>query len=194
MQEIETIFQRDPNNMRLVLPVRSIKGVDWVFGGEGYATWKWDGSACLVKDGQLYRRYHLKHYKRMPTGWMHWNMEAPEISGHGWLPVGDTPSDEYHQEAWLPAPKDGTYELVGPKVQKNPYKLDAHQLWPHGVKIQDPPDPRDFQSIKEWLRAHSCEGIVWWHPDGRMAKIKRRDFGFPWRDVNPITIDCLVKP
>ena len=24
------------------------------------------------------------------------------------------------------------------------------------------------------------EGIVWHHPDGRMAKIKRRDFGLSW--------------
>ena len=24
------------------------------------------------------------------------------------------------------------------------------------------------------------EGVVWHHPDGRMVKIKRKDFGYKW--------------
>ena len=27
---------------------------------------------------------------------------------------------------------------------------------------------------------NNLEGIVWHHPDGRWAKIKRRDFGLKW--------------
>ena len=31
-------------------------------------------------------------------------------------------------------------------------------------------------------KGHVVEGIVWHHPDGRMVKIKRKDFGFKWPD------------
>jgi sulfur transfer complex TusBCD TusB component (DsrH family) len=36
--------------------------------------------------------------------------------------------------------------------------------------------PRTFEAIKEYLIARTIEGVVWHHPDGRMVKIKRRDF------------------
>ena len=36
--------------------------------------------------------------------------------------------------------------------------------------------PRDFDGLAAWLREHPFEGIVWHHPDGRMAKLKARDF------------------
>ena len=32
----------------------------------------------------------------------------------------------------------------------------------------------------ELVIARNIEGIVWHHPDGRMVKIKARDFGLPW--------------
>ena len=45
----------------------------------------------------------------------------------------------------------------------------------HGA--EEPPDvPRDYAGLAAWLRACPWEGIVWHHPDGRMAKLKRRDF------------------
>ena len=34
----------------------------------------------------------------------------------------------------------------------------------------------DFEGLRQWLNDHTFEGIVWHHPDGRMAKIKKRDF------------------
>ena len=34
----------------------------------------------------------------------------------------------------------------------------------------------DREGLAEWLTARRYEGIVWHHPDGRMAKLKRRDF------------------
>lgn len=30
--------------------------------------------------------------------------------------------------------------------------------------------------LRGYLLMHTFEGIVWHHPDGRMAKLKRRDF------------------
>jgi hypothetical protein len=43
-------------------------------------------------------------------------------------------------------------------------------------------DPRTFDEIREWLDdpEFPFEGIVWHHPDGRMAKVKARDFGIRW--------------
>ena len=37
-----------------------------------------------------------------------------------------------------------------------------------------------FHILATYLRDYPHEGIVWHHPDGRRAKIKRRDFGHPW--------------
>ncbi|MFF0467058.1 hypothetical protein ACFYPX_06380 [Micromonospora zamorensis] len=37
--------------------------------------------------------------------------------------------------------------------------------------------PLDHDGLRAWLLAHpDWEGVVWHHPDGRMAKLKRRDF------------------
>jgi hypothetical protein len=46
----------------------------------------------------------------------------------------------------------------------------------HGLlKLQSA--PRTFDALREYLKPQDIEGIVWHHPDGRMAKIKKRDFG-----------------
>jgi hypothetical protein len=74
---------------------------------------------------------------------------------------------------------DGTWELVGPHFQANPYGLEKDELWAHGCPFDDPV-PRSFAEIREFLQAHAVEGIVWHHPDGRMVKIKAKDFGIPW--------------
>lgn len=84
---------------------------------------------------------------------------------------------------------DGTYELVGPKVEGNPYELKAHHLWKHGKmtfkdfndKVQINDVSRNFDELRAWFQENDAvEGIVWHHSDGRMVKIKRRDFGLPW--------------
>jgi hypothetical protein len=66
---------------------------------------------------------------------------------------------------------------VGPKVQGNPEKFAQHELVRHdfaeGVGNLD----RSFDGIKDFLSETDWEGIVFHHPDGRMAKIKSKDFG-----------------
>ena len=70
---------------------------------------------------------------------------------------------------------DGTYELCGPKVQGNPEGLISHELVRHGgVTLGDA--PRSFRALRDYFASHDVEGIVWHHPDGRMAKLKGRDF------------------
>jgi hypothetical protein len=53
-----------------------------------------------------------------------------------------------------------------------------HRLLRHAdAEILDA--PRSFDELREWLAGKDIEGLVWHHPDGRMAKIKLRDFGLP---------------
>lgn len=184
MQKIPTLYIRDKDNPKLVTH-RVDPDCQWVIDGEGMATEKWDGSACLVRGGVLYRRHRVKPGKAKPPGWVHWNFEHPEESGHGWALVGGSTSDQYHREAWSSGVygmvEGHTYELVGPSLQKNPHKLSVHHLWFHG-NAPYPEAPRGFDELRDWFLKvmPPMEGLVWHHPDGRMAKIKRRDFGLAW--------------
>ena len=98
----------------------------------------------------------------------------------GWVPVSyDDPGDRWHREAMEVGLQDGTYELLGPKIQGNKDDRKTHQLQRH-AEAQTFEVARSFEAIRDWLSGADVEGLVWHHPDGRMAKIKRRDFGFKW--------------
>lgn len=190
MKKIPSLFKRDYEGNRQVYD-EVVPGCEWVLSGEGVATEKYDGTACMVRDGKLFKRYDRKLNKRgkckaAPEGWEPCEGAPDEHTGHwpGWVPVGEEPESKYYRKAWayyqsigdLP---DGTYELVGPKVQGNPYALMEYGLWEHGLK-QLSDVPRWFDGIRVYLSAIVIEGIVWHHSDGRMCKVKRRDFGLPW--------------
>lgn len=184
MKKIISLFQRNYDGDRLVRD-EIVPGAEWVVEGKGIATRKWDGTCCMVRGGKLYKRYEIK-----PNGVAPLNFEpANELDKNtgkqqGWVPVGEGPEDKWHREAWERQPReDGTYELVGPKIQGNPEGFDFHILLKHGALIlPDPvmhplPVPRDFNGLREYLHLTDIEGIVWHHPDGRMVKIKKKDFG-----------------
>lgn len=179
MRKIPTLFLRDETNRSLV---RNEVNPDaaWVLAGEGTPTRKWDGSCCLIRDGKLYKRYEVKAGKTPPPDFEPATDVDPETGKQqGWVPVGDGPEDRWHRDAFealAPLQGDGTYELIGPKVQGNPERWPVHVLLAHGKKVL-PDAPRDFDGLKDYLARTDIEGIVWWHPDGRMAKAKARDFG-----------------
>ena len=77
------------------------------------------------------------------------------------------------------ATEDGTYEAVGKHFKGNPYKLDDDFLEPHG-RIKHPDCPRDYAGIREYLRTHDIEGIVWYRGNGDMCTISRKDFNYDW--------------
>ncbi|MFE3378778.1 hypothetical protein [Streptomyces anulatus] len=56
------------------------------------------------------------------------------------------------------------------------HMLMAHGWAPFSVRIDLGTAPRDYAGLHEWLHARPYEGIVWHHPDGRMAKIRSRYF------------------
>lgn len=185
MRKIISLFQRNYAGDRRVRN-EVVPGAEWVLAGEGVATVKWDGTCCMVRDGTLYKRYDAKHGKTSPPGFEPAQDYDP-ITGHmpGWIAVGDGPEDRWHREAMASFTRagvrlpDGTYELIGPKVQGDPHCWGYHSLIAHGVDTL-PDDPRDFDGLRAYFAETFIEGIVWHHPDGRMVKIKRRDFGLPW--------------
>lgn len=190
MKKILSLFQRNYETDRLVRD-EVVPGAEWVLAGEGVATRKWDGTSCLVREGKLYKRYELKKGKTPPDGFDPAQGEdATTGDCPGWVPVGDGPEDAYHREALeygqavcdqagtfgrVERLVDGTYELCGPKVQGNPDGFARHCLVAHGKAIVND-CPRDFNGIRAYLEPLTIEGIVWHHPDGRMVKIKRKDF------------------
>lgn len=176
MRKIPSLFKRNYEGDRLVID-EVLSESEWVIKGEGVATRKWDGASCLVKDGVLYKRYDAKKGKTPPISFIP-AQEPDEVTGHwpGWTIA--TKEDKWHWDALSISGKllDGTFELVGPKVNSNPEGYDFHAFIPHGRHELDA--PRTYNELKEWLADKDIEGIVWHHPDGRMVKIKKKDFGY----------------
>jgi len=143
-------------------------------------------------------------FKSAPADWEACEAAPNLHTGHwpGWIPVSDKPEDCWHREALayhkgyavameqvtnsrcFALLRDGTYELIGPKVQNNAELWGFHERVPHGCDALPPFRLDDaialFSSIRRFLSDTPMEGIVWHHPDGRMVKIKSKDFGIKW--------------
>lgn len=183
MKKIPTLFQRSEDR-RYVVPIVT-PGCEWVLAGEGTATRKIDGT-CVMYDGtEWWGRREVKPGKQPPPNWV--EVDADETTGKrvGWEPIDQTPFARFHAEALRYFPqRPGTYELYGPKINGNPMDEHAHCLYPHGTMIvlhgsPSWPSLTTFEAIRDRVLHETSalyEGIVWHHPDGRMAKIKRRDF------------------
>jgi hypothetical protein len=181
MKKMISLFKRDFNNKNCPAYNEYEDGTDWVRQGKGIATQKFDGTACLIKNGRFYKRHRVKKgYYRIPAGWVHWSFDVNRNSGHGWAPVDENNnSDKWHIKAFSPELPDGTYELCGEKIQNNPENIDGVKLLKHG-SIVFKNVPVDFEGLKNWLSDKDIEGIVWHHKEtGEMVKIKKSDFGMP---------------
>lgn len=186
MRKIPTLFRRDLDDMRRVLP-EVHPDCQWVLEGEGTPTRKYDGTCMLLADGWWARR-EVKPGKQPPSDFV--VVETDPVTGKmvGWEPVEQSPFAKYHAEALLSAPafrvvadfQPGTYELCGPKINGNPEHFPGHRLIRHAdAEIFNLPQELDYERCRRAvldLGEYGHEGIVWHHPDGRMAKIKRRDF------------------
>lgn len=185
MKKIISLFQRNYDGDRLVRD-EVVPGAEWVLNGEGWPTRKYDGVCTMVRDGKLYKRYELKPGKTPPATWEVAD-EVDEVTGKqmGWIPVGDGPEDKFLRLALEHATKmnggtlpDGTYEFLGPKSQGNVEGFVYHDLLRHDKAEVLADSPHDYYGLKTYFTAHyDIEGLVWHHPDGRMVKIKCKDFG-----------------
>jgi hypothetical protein len=183
MKKIPSLFARDMSTGRVTDAITP--GCEWALTDpSAVPTVKWDGTACLVRGGKLFKRYDSKRGKAPPPNFEPCQDPDP-ITGHhpGWIPVSDAPDDRWHREVVVSAESlpDGTYELVHPKVNGNPHRVFDPCLVPHGADVLENARVLDsFAAVRDYLAGSTFEGIVWHHPDGRMTKAKRVDFGFPW--------------
>lgn len=184
MKKIPTLFERTYENHRVVgISNKVYSGMEWVLAGEGTATLKLDGSCCAIINGELYKRYDAKKGKKPPSGAIPCCDPDP-VTGHWphWVKIDENnPADKWFFNAFENSicDIDGTYEAVGPHFQGNPYDLEGDRLFRHGIRVLDDA-PRDFDGLREYLRNHKFEGIVFWKDGEPQCKIKRSDFGFSW--------------
>lgn len=185
MRKIPTLFVRGwDGNPRYVTrepnPVCS-----WVFDGEGEATVKWDGVCVMLDDqGEWWARREVKPGKAEPPKFLLIEEDAETGKRVGWEPIDQSGFAKYHVEATAGSSHEfapGTYELLGPKVNGNPDRFAGHVLMRHGwaplsLREDVKTAPRDYDGLAAWLHGRDFEGLVFHHPDGRRAKIKRRDF------------------
>ena len=107
---------------------------------------------------------------------------------------------ESYKKGYMEFLPDGQHfgELIGPKVNGNPYKLDFN-LWipfeSYGQKHLKYKSwgkyPKTFEGISDWFKDLMplftlrrgekdgfVEGVVFTHPDGRLAKLRRDMFSW----------------
>lgn len=182
MKKIPTLFLRDTVNPLMV--TRKISPVcEWVARDEGLAYRKWDGQPILLQDGLMYKRYtgDLKEYSGNPLAAISCG-EDGDGTPIWWVLVTYCNGDRHilaameTQRLWG-KDNNGTYEIVGPNFCHNRESRDKDVLMKHVSHDIFPRAPANFLELVEWIRKLDIEGLVWHHPDGRMAKIKKCDLG-----------------
>jgi len=177
MKKIPTIFKRKPDKMSEILN-EPHPDCDWVFKGEGVATRKYDGTCVKIENGRYFKRREVKKGKKIPPDFVEEMTDINTGKKVGWVPVNpDSKEDKWHMVALKEFLPNGTYELLGPKIQGNIEKFDEHILIKHSDAEKMENCPRDYNGIQDFMLGKDIEGIVFHHPDGRMGKIKKRDYG-----------------
>lgn len=178
MRKIPTVFQRDPHDRRYVTSEVN-PDCAWVLAGEGRATRKFDGTCTMLDDdGRWWARREVKPGKHPPRDFRCEQIDDTTGKAVGWEPIAASSFWKAFQSVSETPTEPGTYELCGPKINGNPEGFARHVLVPHGQHPL-PLAPRTFDALAYYLAQAPYEGIVWWHPDGRRAKLKRRDFPVP---------------
>jgi hypothetical protein len=179
VDKIPTLFRRNPADMSKVLP-EVLPEAAWVLAGEGVPTRKVDGTniRVTVKGGRVV----VVEKRRNPT-----REEKAQGAEPGYVPASESDPSGKHifvavAGASLAALPDGAHscEAIGPKIQGGAESATPTLYFFGNTPERLPEFPRTFEGIRDFLTAHVLEGVVWHHPDGRMAKIKRRDFGLRW--------------
>lgn len=159
-------------------------GCEWVLKGEGIATIKYDGTAVMIDEElNCYQRFQAKPGKNqsIPDGAILVDEKSDRTLY--WVPA----TDKWIKEAYAGCVylvRPGTFEAIGPMINGNRHKEEKHTLKMHGnIGSHVPLEDLSYKGIRDFLKVwktadYFYEGIVFHHPDGRMAKIKRSDFGF----------------
>lgn len=189
MRKIPTVWMRDTERRQFVVPTVA-PGNEWVLDGEGIAQRKVDGT-CVMFDGLLWwarREYKPKHQVE-PRTFVEIEHDPKSGKSFGWVEAEHSSFARFLVEAVTgPLPegeiewRPGTYELCGPKINGNHEELERHTLLRHDSlpTIHLTADMRTFEVMQEYVRYlkqdKGWEGLVFKHADGRMAKIKWKDY------------------
>jgi len=195
MAKLESLFIRKMINGDYVVIDEIQEGYEWVFEDDDVmAVEKLDGTNVSVKviDGKIIEAWNRDAYipfypKRK---WAHYIIKG----------ILNSISKGYTNKL-----VDGQYfgELVGPKINSNPYELKQHLWIPFKTYSHRKLTyhswgkyPKNFASLSQWFQegpfsifyakqhnlsysdpeVRKAEGIVFTHPDGRMAKFRRDMF------------------
>lgn len=183
MRKIPTALLRDPENRAKVLP-RITPGCEWVFDGEGVPTRKYDGTCVMLNSEGWWARREVRAGKPAPANFVPVDTDPVTGKTQGWEPIEQSSFHRWFLEAeWLslatPTEGERTFELCGPKINGDPEHIGFHVLFEHAQAEEFPwmlgrttPDilMQDVAAL-----SGLAEGVVWHHPDGRMAKLKVRD-------------------
>lgn len=193
MEKIESPFVRKEIDGSYIVTPEIAEGMEWVFEDESVmAIEKLHGTnvSIIIQDGVIVAVYNRT--ERIPF----FNKGKAHII-QGLL--------ESYKRGYMENLLDGQHfgELIGEKVNGNPYKIKGNLWIPFETFCQKHlrykswgKYPKTFEAISDWFKddlipLYACmvqgeegrkngfaEGVVFTHPDGRFAKL-RRDM-FPW--------------
>ena len=202
MPKIESPFVRKLIEKKYVVTPEVAPGYDWVFSDESVmAIEKLDGTnvSVIIEDG-IVRRVYNRMNLVMANG-----LRIENNKGTRYILDGVLAAIERAYLRNLPDGQHFG-EVIGPKfgAGPNPYQLDEHVWVPFNTYSREHlrykswgKYPKDFATISQWFKedllplyyhkVHGVqsmpdspkpyvEGIVFTHPDGRMAKLRRDMF------------------
>lgn len=173
MKKVPTLYIREVEDHRFVVPGVVTFGCQWVLDGEGVPTRKFDGTCVMLDEwGRWWARRQVRPGVAPPEGWVQADVDEKTNKRVGWEPIVQSPFARLHAEALARTEGDldpGTYELIGPRINDNPEGVQRHELVPHGSHRLPGKSPEE---LIEDCRRQGFEGVVWHHPDGRMVKLK----------------------
>lgn len=206
MRKIPLLFKTDEQR-KFVIPEIN-PAAEWVLNEPTIAHRKYDGTCMLLEDGAWWARRQtktpakIKYFRPIV-------FDALTGKHFGWEPAADSPFIKFLDEAVLAKPldcdifddrdghyEDGTYELLGPKINSNPEKLKKHRLMPHNraqqlgdiqmLELDLAEDPEQvYAELKRVLFYLPIEGVVFKDREmRRMAKLRRKDFDFTQEEIN----------
>ena len=184
MPKLESPFVRAVINGGYVVTPQIVEGYEWVFSDDKVkATEKLDGMnvSIIIERGDMAAVFNRLNPIKLITGDWRINEALVEAARKEHIPG----SDGQHFG-----------EVIGPAVNGNPYKLDRHIWLPlayiheHMAYKSWGKYPKTYEAVSKWFRDDIFslfirkrggeiafpEGVVFVHPDGRMAKLRRDMF------------------
>lgn len=185
MKKMPTVFVRDYGDGTRYVTDKVTPGCEWVLTGEGTASRKYDGTCVMLDEhGKWWARREVKPGKSEPPNFVPVDRDDFTNKVMGWEPIEQSSFAKYHAEALAyGTPTEGipgTYELVGERINGNPERYAGHDLVRHEDAEPFAFTDRSYGELRRVLtflhEKYGYEGVVFKHPDGRMAKLKAKDF------------------